>query len=77
MKEWQDYLKPHLFQKFNNQWLKPEEFKDLQSFHKAYVEEYAKASFSKELVEMIENADKMIIEIKKQLELPDKSYGVG
>jgi DNA transposition AAA+ family ATPase len=77
MKEWQDYLKPLLLQNYNNQWLKPEEFKDLQSFHKAYVEEYAKASFSKELVGMIEDADNKIIEIKKQLELPDKSYGIG
>jgi hypothetical protein len=76
MEEWQLHLKPYLLSKTNNQWLQPDKFNNLKEFHKAYVEEYAKALAAKTLVDEIDNADEMIIEIKKQLELPDKSYGI-
>lgn len=48
----------------------------MEEFYKAYVEERAKALVYSTLVSELENADNMVIEVKKQLELPDRDYGI-
>lgn len=82
--DYQQYLKPILESAFQNNWMKPDEldkegrplFSTYEAFHKAYSEQYGRATAYKELFLMFENAESMIQNLTKQLALPEKSYGI-
>lgn len=72
--EYKEYLRPLLQQAQVNKWLNPEEFPNLKAFHKAYTESHGRAKAYAEIQNILEGAEKMIENIKKQMKDPAKSY---
>lgn len=65
--DYQNYLEPVLQQAVSNKWLDPSLFNDTDTFHKAYVESFARAAAYKEILFLIENSENKIKELTQAI----------
>ena len=76
MPEWEMYLKPLLNQALTNKWLDPTKYSSDADFIRAYNQAHGRMVAYKEIILMVESASQRVEEIKRQLEVSDKSYGI-
>jgi hypothetical protein len=65
--DYQNYLLPKLQEACHNKWLDPAKFSDLPTFHKAYVESFARAAAYKEIMFILSNAESEIKRLTESL----------
>jgi len=70
--DYQEYLKPILEQAQINKWPDPVQ----ENFSKIYRVEYGRALAFKEIQNILETAEAMIINLTKQINDPDKNYEI-
>lgn len=74
--EWEMYLKPLLSRQLTNKWLDPTKYPSNEEFIRAYDAMYGRALAYQEIIDLIDKSDVRIEEIKRQLEVGEKSYGI-
>ena len=77
MPEWQIHLKPLLNLQLTNKWLDPLAYKTKEEFFDAYTHMHARAVAYQEVVDIVDRSAQKIEDIKKQIVLPEKPYGIG
>jgi hypothetical protein len=66
------YLKPLLQQALNNKWPDPAQ----QDFDKKYIIEYSRAKAYEEIFNLMELAEGMIKNLRKQMDEPERNYEI-
>lgn len=74
--EWVMYLKPLLSLQLTNKWLDPTKYPSNEEFIRAYDAMYGRAIAYQEIIDLIDSSESRIEEIKRQLEITEKSYGI-
>lgn len=75
-KDYQLYLKPILEGAFTNIWPDPTKASSYEEFHKQYSEQYGRAMAYKEIFSMLEGAGRVLENLTKQVNDPDKNYAL-
>lgn len=70
------YLKPLLSLQLTNKWLDPSLNEDDTIFRRKYTHAHARMTAYKDIIDLIENSGTRIEEIKRQLEVGEKNYGI-
>lgn len=76
-KDYQQFLKPILREAFSNLWPDPSRAHSFEEFFKQYSEQYGRAIAYKEIYNMLESAETMVVNLSEQIKKPKKDYVIG